>query len=251
MNRSLPIFFAISIVAQQSDKPTEPPPLPDMPAFKQAGAEIVALDRKNTVWLDKNPKGRRVIVRASVCRQEAFLEEFMCLARTKEHESILAADLVPRVFHTALIAAEAEPGSPAKYDPEFQPPTGDKLEITVEWKDAGKVKRAKAQDWIREFKTKKSTSFDFVFAGSQEIKSPVTGETYYLGNEGDLISVSNFAGSIVDLAARSSSVDEERLFEVFTERVPAVDTEVFVILKPVEKKAKKAGGEAGETRVKG
>jgi hypothetical protein len=231
----------LAIVLQQPEQPTKPPALPDMPAFKQAGAEIVSLDRNNNIWIDKNPKGRRVIVRTTVCRQEAILEEFLCLKNTKEHESIVTADIVPRVFHTALLAAEAEPGSPAKYDPEFQPPTGDKLEITVEWKEDGKAKRAKAQDWMRDVRTKKSPSFDFVFAGSGEIKNPVTGETYYLGNEGDLISVTNFAGSIVDMAARSSSADDERLFEAFKERIPPIDTEVFVILKPV-------GGKKGKTK---
>ena len=239
MTYFLNFCFLLAFVQQQPDKPPQPPPPPDMPAFKQPGAEIVSLDRNNNIWIDKNSKGRRVIVRATVCRQEAILEEFLCLKNTKEHEAILAADIVPRVFHTALLAAAAEPGSPAKYDPEFQPPTGERLEITVEWRQDGKVKRAKAQDWMRDVTTKKPPSFDFVFAGSQEIKNPVTGEMYYLGNEGDLISVTNFAGSIVDLAARSSSVDAERLFETFTERIPPVDTEVFVILKPAgEKKAK-------------
>ena len=233
------VCFLLAIVAQQPEKPTKPPAVPDMPAFKQPGAEIVSLDRNNNIWIDKNPKGRRVLIRTTVCRQDAILEEFLCLKNTKEHEAILAADVVPRVFHSALLIAEAEPGNPARFDPEFLPPTGERLEITVEWKQDGKVKRAKAQDWMRDVRTKKSPSLDFVFAGSQDIKNPVTGEMYYLGNEGDLISVSNFAGSIVDLAARSSSVDDERLFETFTERIPPVDTEVFVILKPAaEKKAK-------------
>jgi hypothetical protein len=237
MTRCLTVCFVLAIVSQQADKPTKPPELPDMPAFKQPGADVISFNPN--IWIDKNPKGRRVIVRATVCRQEAILEEFMCLKNTKEHESILSADIVPRVFHSALFITEAEPGHPAKYDPDFQPPTGEKLEITVEWKEDGKAKRAKAQDWMRDVRTKKSPSFDFVFAGSQEIKNPVTGEMYYMGNEGDLISVANFAGSIIDLAARSSSVDDERIFETFKERIPPVDTEVFVILKPAaEKKAK-------------
>lgn len=239
MNAYLNISIALAIVAQQPAKPTKPPALPDMPAFKQSGADVFLFNRN--IWIDKNPKGRRVLVRATVCRQDAVLEEFLCLKNTKEHEAILVADIVPRVFHSALLIAEAEPGSPAKHNPEFQPPTGDKLEITVEWKEDGKVKRAKAQDWMRDVRTKKSPNFEFVFAGSQEIKNPVTGETYYLGNEGDLITVTNFAGSIIDLAARSSSVDEERLFETFKERIPPIDTEVFVILKP-------AGGKKAKTK---
>ena len=72
------------------------------------------------------------------------------------------------------------------------------------------------------------------------MKNPITAEPYYLGNEGDLISVANFAGSIVDLAIESSATDVDHLFEAFTERIPPVDTEVVVILKPISRVREKA-----------
>ena len=235
MLRSLCVFIALAGCGQEPGKPSKPAELPDMPAFKESGAKISFLNRN--IWLDLNDKGRRVILRTTVCRRDVPLEEFMCLKGTKEHEAIVTADIVPKVFHAALIAAGAEPGTPAKYEGDkFEPARGHKLEITVEWKEQGKAKRAKAQDWLREIQSKKSTSYDFVFAGSQEVKNPVTGETYYLGNEGDLISVANFASSIVDIAVRSSDVDADHMFEAFKERIPEVDTEVYVILKPVAEK---------------
>src|SRR5437867_4054621 len=92
--RGFPIAGGAIVRSQQPDKPRTPQPLPDMPAFKQPGADVFLFNRN--IWIDKNPKGRRVLVRATVCRQEAILEEFMCLKNTKEHEAILAADIVPR-----------------------------------------------------------------------------------------------------------------------------------------------------------
>ena len=92
----------------------------------------------------------------------------------------------------ALLAAAINPGSVARFDPEFKPPTGDIVDITLEWQANGKTKTARAQDWIRDVKKKESVTFDFVFAGSQEIEHPITKEPYYLGNDGDLVSVANF-----------------------------------------------------------
>jgi hypothetical protein len=212
---------------------------PDLPAFKEAGSQYTQLDKN--IWVEKGKQGRRVLVSGVICRREAQLEEFACLTRTKEHEAIVSLDITPKVFHAALLAAGAQPGSVAKYDGEkLHPPTGDKLEITVEWKLNGKAERATAQDWIRDLKTKKSISHPFVFAGSQEIKHPISGEPYYLGDEGDLISVANFAGSIVDLAVVSSATDADHSFDAFTERIPPVDTPVVLILKPVSRTAEKA-----------
>ena len=51
--------------------------LPDSPAFKTPGAKISELGKN--LWIDTNPKDKRVLVRGAVCRKNAPLEEFMCL----------------------------------------------------------------------------------------------------------------------------------------------------------------------------
>jgi hypothetical protein len=232
MQPSYAAYLAIMLFMQQPDKPVKPVPLPDFSAFREATSEYTPLGKN--IWLEKNSRGRRVLLRGAICRREAPLEEFACLKNTKEHESIVSVDITPKVLHAAILAAGAQPGSVARFDDDgFHAPTGDMLEITIEWKQGDKTQRAKAQDWIRDLKTKQSISHPFVFAGSQEVKHPITGEPYYLGNDGDLISVANFASSIVDLAVKSSATDAEHLFETFTERIPPQDTPVVVILKPV------------------
>jgi hypothetical protein len=242
----------------QSPKPdAKPVPLPDNPVFREAGSRVISgeqLERLlrvragngRNLWVDLGKEARRVIIRGTVCQNRAVLEEFLCLAQTKEHESIVAADIDPRTLHAALLLAGAEPGSVAKFDEKFHPPTGDVIEISIECKQGKNGKRAKAQDWIRDVATGKSIEHQFVFAGSQEIKHPVTGETYYLGNDGDIISVANFASSVIDIAAESSESDTQRLYETFTERIPPLETEVFVILKPLPKKGKSKAAEPSQ-----
>jgi hypothetical protein len=245
------LCLALALVAQGASKSTSSD-VPDYPAFKEPGAKIVKIG--SNLWLDGNEKARRVLVRASVCQQNVTLEEFLCLARTKEHESILAADINAEVFHAALIAAGAKPGGVARYDPDsqqFHPPHGDRLEIAVEWKQRDQTKRAKAQEWIRNVSTNKSITYEFVFAGSQEMENPVTKKMYYLGNDGDIISVANFASSVIDLAVQSSNANEQHLFEAYQERIPPIDTEVIVILKPAPKQEQEAPKGSRKSEIRG
>ena len=210
--------------------------LPASPAFHDAGARISPWAKN--IWIDGSPKGRRVIVRASVCLRDAILEEALCLKNTKEHESILAADIQPRKLHAALLLAGAQPGKPATFQPKFRPPTGDVIEIWVEWRQAKGTKRCRLRQWIREVDGGKTLAFDWVFAGSRLVAGAESTEPYYLGDDGDIISVANFPGSVIDLAIQSSSANQHLLFEAFTVRIPPEKTEVFLILKP--RKTKKA-----------
>src|SRR5262249_52964302 len=98
---------------QPADQSAAPPLPPD--------AKLLS---KN-VYFEKLPDGRRrVLVNAYVCLREGEfgLECLLCRRGTKEHESILAADVDARTIHAGLLAAGAEPGAPVVFDPEFRPP---------------------------------------------------------------------------------------------------------------------------------
>jgi hypothetical protein len=238
------LFACVLFVSQPPAKTAAPAEPPNSPAFREPAAVIVPVNKN--IWIDTNPKARRVLVRAYVCRQKAPLEEFMCRKDSKEHESVLAADLDAKSLQAALLAAELKPGAPARYDGEkFHPPSGEKLEITVEWKQNGQPKQARAQDWIRDFKTQKAITHEFVFAGSQIVEDPQTKQKQFLGDGGDLLSVANFPGSIVDLAVHSSNTNDALLFEAFTERIPPQDTEVIVVVR--RKSQPKPAAAAAET----
>jgi hypothetical protein len=74
----------------------------------------------------------------------------LCKAQTKEHESVLAVDADAYVIHAALLAVGAETGTPVRFTPEFQPPTGQQIDLFVLWQDAeGMSHRVPAQQWVR------------------------------------------------------------------------------------------------------
>jgi hypothetical protein len=126
----------------------------------------------------------------------------------------------------------AEPVHPVKFVPEFQPPAGTEIDITVQWLDqAGKWQEIRAQEWVKDVKTGKEMTHPWVFAGSG-FGTDETGRQKYLAEFGDFICVSNFSTAMLDIPVESTQANEGLLFEAFTDRIPALGTPVRLILKP-------------------
>ena len=186
------------------------------------------------VWLDD--KNKRVVLQSEVCLRDGALELFACIHRwiddptlkgsklrrgTKEHESILTINTTAKLVHTGLLLSGADNGSPARFRPKYVPAHGSEIEITLHWQDGqGKWQTARAQDWVRDHKTKKEMTHRWVFAGSRFWVNERTGERIYTAESGDLICVSNFDTAVLDLPIESSGANEGLLFEAFTERIP-------------------------------
>jgi len=190
------------------------------------------------VWLDA--KHNRVVMDGEICLREGTLEMFACLKHTKEHESILAVDTKAFVVHAALIAVGAKPGTPARFQPEYKPATGTPIDITLVWTDAkGQVHRDRAQDWVRNVKTKKAMEYNWVFAGSGFWKDD-EGKPHYQAEGGDFICISNFPSAMLDLPVASSQGNDSLMFEAFTEHLPAKGSKVRMVLTPrLEKDAQR------------
>jgi hypothetical protein len=176
---------------------------------------------------------REVIVDSKVVLREGALELLLCPVRTKEHESILAAEVAPRSFQLALLGIGAKPGAPATFEPAFVPPSGEKLAIDVEYEKDGKLQRHPASDWIQavgaDGKDRQGMKADFVFAGSRFVRIPGEARARWLGDEGDLVCVANFPGSVVDVNIASANSNASLLFQAWTERIPPRGTPVRVI----------------------
>lgn len=135
--------FARQSVSQKQDTATKP----DKPK-PAATSTLVPLNRQKTVLLDI--KGRRVLLKSRVCLRDGQLEMLVCKKQSKEHESILSVDSKAYVIHTALLALGSKTGSPVKFEPNYQPPTGQEIDIYFQWKDKdGKLHRDNAQKWVR------------------------------------------------------------------------------------------------------
>lgn len=113
-----------------------------------ASGEPTPLNKAGTVSVDL--KGKRLLVKSEVVLREGLLEMLVCLKQTKEHEAILSVDARAQLIHAGLMSLGAEPGSPAKFVPEYKPATGQPIDIFLTWTDAnGKLHRDPAQSWVR------------------------------------------------------------------------------------------------------
>jgi hypothetical protein len=224
----------------QADEKKTPqaPAFPDPPGAKK-------LSPRYPVWLD--PKEKTVIVDGRICLTKGMLEMFACTKNTKEHEAIVSADTKAYLVHAGLLSLGAETGHPAKFQPTYQPPTGTEIEVQIHWKDdKGKMQTARAQDWIKDIRTKKAMTYPFVFAGSSVWTDPENGKKFYQAEGGDFVCVSNFSTAMLDIPVRSSKSNEELEFEVFTEKVPPLGAPVRLVFKPkLEKKDAKDGKTEG------
>ena len=235
-----------AVTSVRGDEPKAP-----TPAEVAAGAEsskksdvavterLVKLSETNDVWLDM--KRKAVVVDGQVCLRAGQLEMFACPKGTKEHESVVSLNCLAQEVHAGLLAVEATPGSPVSYDPEYKPATGQIVDVYVLWKDeAGAKHQVRAQQWVRDFKTKKVLQHDWVFAGSGFWTDEAPGLKHYKANGGDLICVSNFPTAMLDLPIKSSDENESLMYEAFTEQIPPKGTKVRVVLIPRDPKSSAA-----------
>jgi hypothetical protein len=246
---SSPAAEPATTAAASTAKPTSGTPPEDenvIPAPKLPDPEgAKKLPEPDQVWVDA--KRHQVLVDGYVSLREGYLEMFACLEGTKEHESVLAARTKAKTVHAALLVIGAVPGTPVQFRPKFRPPTGTEIDLEVRWlDDEGKWMSAKAQDWVREAKSKKPMKQPWVFAGSTFSKDPTSGREFYMAEGGDFICVSNFTSAMLDVPMESSDSNEGLLFEANPEKIPILGTPVRLVLTPKLEKRKgvNAGSEA-------
>lgn len=190
------------------------------------------------LWFDPTAKPKRLIIDAQVVLREGTLEHLLCLKGTKEHEAIVATAAAPRLIHAGLLLTGAEAGHPVRFRPKFEPPAGSPIAIAIQWDQDGKTVEADARSWIKSEKGGKELDVDWVFAGSTIYEDPITKKKVYAAEEGDLITVANFGGSILDVPIASSAENANLFYIANTEKIPPVGTKVRLILTPKAPKPK-------------
>jgi hypothetical protein len=235
MSTAFAILTALALVGQAGNPdrrerepdPNEPPAKPITDSFQPDSAwKSLGKD----IWFD--PKDKRLVLRGRVALRDGTLEHLLCLARTKEHESILATDAPPKAIHAGLLLTGATAGHPVRFEPKFETPTGSPIAIELEWEQDGKARKVDAREWVKDQANGKALARDWVFAGSDLFEDPRSKAMIYAADDGDLITVANFPSSILDLPYRSSANDGDRSYVAFTDRIPHRGTPVTLYLKP-------------------
>lgn len=190
---------------------------------------------------------RQIHLDAQVCNREAFLEFLLCYQGTKEHESILTTKAKPSTLHAALLALGLTPGKYARWipteagrPPHVIPPRGAGLRVEFRWTDAdGKAHKVAASDWLKTTGrgSTQTVPKTWVFVGSDVLDN----HQYLADIDGQIISVANFAESVIDVPFDSSasmdledSADAGELtFRAKTEAIPPLGTAVEIVITPV------------------
>jgi hypothetical protein len=254
--------LAIVAAARLAAEPPGPPepeaePAAQPPDDGDSGLEVtkdmIRLDPKAPVWVDR--KQKQVAVDGRITLREGGLEIFACPRGTKEHEAIVAIFAKPSTVHAGLLVLGAHPGKPTQLQPKYRPATGDEVEIYVLWQDAaGTRHKVRAQEMVRDVKTKKEMTSSWVFAGSGFWKDDVTGREFYLADSGEFICLSNFPSAMLDVPIDSTDSNDSLEFQPFTEHIPPVGTNVRLILIPklnTAKEAPAAGSKGGASNSQG
>ncbi|MDP6636617.1 MAG: YdjY domain-containing protein [Phycisphaerae bacterium] len=185
-------------------------------------------------------KKRTISFSAEVCQREVMLEFMICRTGTKEHESILRSDVLPSHIHGGLLAMGLTRGKPARWSTgrdgvsRFGPPQGPELDITLEWTDKdGKKHKDIAGAWLQGVGKKKLPApKTWVFVGSDMLPD----NTYAADINGEIVSVSNFSSSLIDVPFESSSKGGEgnvqAEYMANPKVVPPIGTKVKVTIAP-------------------
>jgi hypothetical protein len=245
------LTFLATGPARQPDKPDkDAEKLPEFPKLDPKNTTTF-LNKEKTILAElTGEEGKRKVVRVGlaceVCLREGPLEVLLCKKNTKEHEAIVRIDADAKFIHAALEAAGARAGTPTQFvddkgEPAWKAATGTKIKVLVHYTKDGKTFTHPAQEWIRDReKTKKERKdvtipHPWVFAGSKELVDPCDPtRKFYAANSGDVISISNFPYSLLEMPVEISKDDAFLTYEARTEKIPGLFSKVWVILEPMK-----------------
>lgn len=177
---------------------------------------------------------------------EGWLEQIICLAGTRTHESVLITEAKPSHIHAALLLIGLEPGQPGWWkinpdDPEgmkwiVEPPKGAAVSITVEWASPqGETREVPVREWVRDYHTRELLpEGSWVFGGSQT-RPDYTGKmTYVADRTGSIAGLVTFGDEL--LGWSEVLPDQEAVmapeWQANTEAMPEFGTPVLIRLRP-------------------
>jgi hypothetical protein len=245
----LSLLALVSLTAPLSAEDAEPEKSP-AESFKLPGIEI-------------NPEKQIVDVDAQISLTDGLLELIACTEGTKEHEAIVRINAKPIHVHTALLLLGARNGTPAMRKPinEEQTrwvhvrPSGDPIAVSlVLTDDEGKeierpindfISRSEGDPYMPDYGQETEASGDeeseekfpnvFVFTGSHLITNKDDSRQYLADSSGHVITISTFGDEMLGLPDVQSRENGELVWEINTDNIPPLDTEVKLRLRPVVK----------------
>jgi len=191
---------------------------------------------------------RQIRFPARVNMNRGLIEVVICTESGKKHESILCTTIRPMDLHTALLLLGLRPGR----NPAWPPPPmdasgkpaygmmapGDRLEVSISWKEKGKPRELRADQLLMDIRTSQTLPrTDWVFTGSVLNSAG----KYLADGIGSLVTNYHDASSVIDCPLSLGAADD---FTYANEGIiPDVGTIVEVRMAPVKKNKTPVGKE--------
>ncbi len=222
--------------AEPTSPPPEQPPGPTQPRYADVDWPHLKVDLNNKV----------VEIEGFSGIHKGWLEQIICLAGTRTHESVLITEAKPSHIHAALLLIGLEPGRPGlwKIDPDdpkgekwiVEPPRGAAVSITVQWTDTQEQQHeVPIRQWVRDFHGHDLLPDEpWIFGGSM-MKADYTGEVGYLADRtGSIAGLVTFGDELLGWC--EVLPDQEAVmapeWEANTEAMPEPFTPVTIRLRP-------------------
>ncbi len=204
------------------------------PAGKQVKLPFIKIDRAK----------RQVVIESKICLRKGVLELLLCRMASddgrwasKEHESVLHTKARPSHVHAALLLLGLTPGKPAEWievdddtGGRFMSPRGAGLKISMRFrKKDGVMTVVDAANFIKSARDKKAKApKEWIFVGSEIL--PGSGYLADGRGGGYIISVANFAASVIDVPFESTQENSMQEFIANTDSIPPLKTPVEVVI---------------------
>lgn len=178
-----------------------------------------------------------VVVDATVALDTGWLEQAVCSAGTREHESILAVTAPPSAVHAALLLAGFQPGHPGSWRGQARvPPAGGALSLWVRVNGAETPLSAWVHDPVHGAVFPEQA---WVFAGSMirpNTRAMGPGEHYVADMTGSVVGIVTFGDEVIafeQVISDQADVDAPT-WQVRSSAVPPVGTPVQLVIRPRE-----------------
>ncbi|MEO7101251.1 MAG: YdjY domain-containing protein [Luteolibacter sp.] len=227
------IFLTASVswvIAQEPDQPAAPVK-PSVEKIDETHYQVgkILFDRKT----------REIRFPAKVNMVEGLLEFLLVHQNGKVHESLLMTDISPTHLNLAftllryppsreLYALPNDHGGTSNNFPEVPDDVkaGARIKIEVEWKEGEKTRRLTANEMIQHtVKASAMSAGPWVYGGSEFNDGKFAPES-----SGDLIAIFTANSALINYPGKDDDNDE--VWIPYPKRVPAVGTDVTVIITP-------------------
>jgi hypothetical protein len=202
-----------------------------------ASPRIIELEGGVRAWIEAG----RVEFPGEIILETGWLEVAVCRRSTREHESIVVADVVPSVVHAALLLAGFEPGAPAGWDEATNspiPPRGPLVTIELRFGPSGPdgpdAREVPLESMIEDARERGLPTW--VFAGSLVRPNPPSmgeGEYFLADYAGTFIGLTTFGDEVIaaqEVRSPETGVDPP-VWRIREGAVPPVGTAVTVVVR--------------------